>query len=221
VLVCDDEAQVLRALRVILREAGYDAVLTGTVAEALDAASLTPPDAAILDLLLPDGSGIELCRQLRSWSRMPILVISAVDEEAQKVEALEAGADDYVGKPFSARELIARLEAVFRRVEGGEEPTLLYHGLEINFPAHTVKVDGRAIKLTPTEFGLLGILARNRGRLLTSRVLLSQVWGADHASDTPLLRTHIANLRHKLAEGSGATPEYIRTEPGVGYRFGE
>jgi two-component system, OmpR family, KDP operon response regulator KdpE len=206
---------------VILREAGYDATPTGTVAEALDAAALTPPDAAILDLLLPDGSGIELCRQLRSWSRMPILVLSAVDEEERKVQALEAGADDYVGKPFAPRELIARLEAVFRRIEGSEDPTLLFRGLEINFPAHTVRLQGREVKLTPTEFNLLGALARNRGRLMTSRALLTEVWGGDHAADTPLLRTHIANLRHKLADRPAESFEYIRTEPGVGYRFGE
>jgi two-component system, OmpR family, KDP operon response regulator KdpE len=206
---------------VILREAHYEAILTGTVAEALDAAALTPPDAAILDLLLPDGSGIELCRELRSWSRMPILVLSALDEEERKVQALEAGADDYVGKPFAPRELIARLEAVFRRIEGSEEPTLLFRGLEINFPAHTVRLEGREIKLTPTEFTLLSVLARNRGRLMTSRGLLTEVWGGDHAAEVPLLRTHIANLRHKLAADSSDSFEFIRTEPGVGYRFGE
>jgi two-component system, OmpR family, KDP operon response regulator KdpE len=212
---------VLRALRVMLRDAGYETIPAMSVAEALDAAARTPPDAAIVDVLLPDGSGIELCRQLRSWSDMPILVLSAVDEEEQKVQALEAGADDYVGKPFSARELLARLEAVFRRIDGhGEEPTLLVRGLEINFPAHTVRVDGREVRLTPTEFNLLGALARNRGRLLTSRALLKEVWGGEHAGDTPLLRTHIANLRHKLGDGAAGHP-YIRTEPGVGYRFGE
>jgi two-component system KDP operon response regulator KdpE len=206
---------------VILREAGYEVIPAGTIAEALEAAALTPPDGAIIDVLLPDGSGIELCRQLRSWSRMPILVLSALDEEEQKVAALEAGADDYVGKPFSPRELIARLEAVFRRIEGSEEPTLLFHDLEINFPAHTVRLDGREVRLTPTEFSLLGVLARNRGRLMTSRALLTEVWGGDHAAEVPLLRTHIANLRHKLALGSADGFEYIRTEPGAGYRFAE
>jgi two-component system, OmpR family, KDP operon response regulator KdpE len=221
VLVCDDEALILRALRVMLREAGYETVPATTVAEALDAAASTRLDAAIVDVLLPDGSGIELCRQLRSWSEMPILVLSAVDEEEQKVQALEAGADDYVGKPFSGRELLARVAAVFRRVAADHEDAVVHvRGLEINFPAHTVRLDGGEVKLTPTEFNLLATLARNRGRLMTGRALLTEVWGGEHAGDTPLLRTHIANLRHKLGNGGAGHP-YIGTEPGVGYRFTE
>jgi len=205
---------------VILREGGYEAVPASTIAEALESAAKQPPDAAIVDLMLPDGSGIDLCRELRSWSTMPILVLSALDEEEQKVLALQAGADDYLVKPFSSRELLARLEAVFRRVGGQEdEPTVLVKGLEINFPAHTVKRDGREVRLTPTEFTLLGVLARNRGRLMTSRTLLGEVWGAEHTNDTPLLRTHIANLRHKIEGERAGGWLYIRTEPGVGYRF--
>ena len=191
-----------------------------TLAEALDLAASEPPDGAIVDLILPDGSGIELCAELRSWSAMPILVLSALDEEEQKVAALQAGADDYLVKPLSAPELLARLDAVYRRVPAAEEEaTLVVEGLEINFAAHRVLRDGREVRLTPTEFKLLSVLARNRGRLMTTRTLLNEVWGAGYSDDAPLLRTHIANLRHKI-EGEGvANWLYIKTEPGVGYRF--
>jgi two-component system KDP operon response regulator KdpE len=220
--VCDDEPQIVRALRVILREAGYEANTAATLAEALDLAAREPPDAAIIDLVLPDGSGIELCAELRSWSTMPIVVLSALDEEEQKVLALRAGADDYITKPFSARELLARLEAVFRRVvSSDEEATVTVKGLEINFAAHTVLRNGREVKLTPIEFNLLSALARNRGRLMTSRALLSEVWGSAYANDAPLLRTHIANLRHKIEGPDARTWLYIKTEAGVGYRFSD
>jgi two-component system, OmpR family, KDP operon response regulator KdpE len=223
VLVCDDEPQIIRALRLILREAGYEVSKAGTLSEALDLAAREPPDAAIIDLVLPDGNGIELCAELRSWSAMPIIVLSALDEEEQKVQALRAGADDYVTKPFSARELIARLEAVFRRVSPAEleEATVRVKGLEVNFAAHKVLRDGREIRLTPIEFALLVVLARNRGRLMTTRALLGEVWGSAYADDLPLLRTHIANLRHKIDGGDRTEWRYIETEPGVGYRFGE
>jgi two-component system KDP operon response regulator KdpE len=218
--VCDDEPQIVRALRVILREAGYEASAATTLEEALDLAAREPPDGAIIDLVLPDGSGIELCAELRSWSTMPIVVLSALDEEKQKVLALRAGADDYITKPFSARELVARLDAVFRRVVSpDQEASLIVRGLEINFPAHTVLRDGREVRLTPTEFKLLSALARNRGRLMTSRALLSEVWGSAYANDGPLLRTHIANLRQKIEGADAKIWSYIKTEPGVGYRF--
>jgi two-component system KDP operon response regulator KdpE len=220
--VCDDESQIVRALRVILREAGYEVSMAATLAEGLDLAAREPPDAAIIDVMLPDGSGIELCAELRSWSAMPIVVLSALDEEEQKVLALRAGADDYITKPFSARELLARLEAVFRRVVSSEEEaSLTVKGLEINFAAHTVRSDGREVKLTPIEFKLLCALARNRGRLMTSRALLSEVWGSAYANDAPLLRTHIANLRHKIEAPDASAWLYIKTEAGVGYRFSD
>jgi two-component system KDP operon response regulator KdpE len=207
---------------VILREAGYEVSAAGNLAEALDIAAREPPDAAIIDLVLPDGSGIELCAELRSWSSMPILVLSALDEEEQKVRSLQAGADDYLTKPFSARELVARLDAIFRRVgDSGESAILKVKGLEINFAAHTVHRDGQAVKLTPLEFNLLGVLARNQGRLMTSRALLVEVWGSAYASDAPLLRTHIANLRHKIEQADATAWTYIKTEPGVGYRFAD
>jgi two-component system, OmpR family, KDP operon response regulator KdpE len=220
--VCDDEPQIVRALRVILREAGYEVSIAMTLAEGLDVAARKPPDGAIIDLVLPDGSGIDLCSELRSWSTMPIVVLSALDEEEQKVLALRAGADDYITKPFSGRELLARMDAVFRRVvTSDDEATITVKGLEINFAAHTVLRDGREIKLTPIEFKLLSALARNRGRLMTSRALLGDVWGPTYASDSPLLRTHIANLRHKIESADARAWSYIQTEAGVGYRFCE
>jgi two-component system KDP operon response regulator KdpE len=214
VLVCDDEPQILRALRVVLREAGFEAVAAATAEEALDRAAVRPPDAAIIDLLLPDGDGIEVTRRLREWSQMPIIVLSAVGEEAEKVRALEAGADDYVTKPFGPRELVARLQATLRRAERPvEEPTVRADGLEVDLAARVVRRDGEEIHLTPIEFDLLRALARQRGRLLTHRALLVDVWGPEYANDTAVLRTHIANLRRKV----GA--QHIRTDPGVGYRF--
>jgi two-component system KDP operon response regulator KdpE len=221
ILVCDDEPQILRALKVILREAGFEAVPAETAEEALDRAAVHPPDAAILDLVLPDGDGVEVCRQIRSWSQMPIIVLSAIGEEDAKVRALEAGADDYVTKPFGARELIARLEAALRRSQGRvDEPTIAADGLVLDLAAHTVTRDGAPIHLTPIEFRLLATLARNRGRLMTHRALLVEVWGPEYAEDVTVLRGHIANLRRKIEPPERADgPLFIRTDPGVGYRF--
>jgi two-component system KDP operon response regulator KdpE len=219
ILVCDDEPQILRALKVILREAGFEAVPAETAEEALDRAAVHPPDAAILDLVLPDGDGVEVCRQIRGWSQMPIIVLSAVGEEDAKVRALEAGADDYVTKPFGARELVARLEAALRRVAGvaAGEPRITADGLEIDLAAHTVTRDGAEVRLTPIEFRLLETLARNRGRLMTHRALLVEVWGPEYAEDVTVLRGHIANLRRKIEPADGY--RYVRTDAGVGYRF--
>jgi two-component system KDP operon response regulator KdpE len=218
VLVCDDEVQVLRGLKIVLREAGFDVATTATAEAALDAAALRPPDAAIVDLMLPDGDGIDVCRRLRAWSRMPILVLSAIGDEDQKVAALEAGADDYVTKPFGPRELVARLHAVLRRAGNeGEEPAIVVDGLEIDLAARLVRRAGREVHLTPIEYELLRVLALNRGRLMTHRTLLAEVWGPQHTGDTQVLRTHIANLRRKI-EPAGAA-RHIRTDSGVGYRF--
>jgi two-component system KDP operon response regulator KdpE len=218
VLVCDDEPQIVRALKVVLRDAGFAVEATATAGEALDAAAVRPPDAAVIDLMLPDGDGIDVCRQLREWSRMPILVLSAIGDEEQKVAALEAGADDYVTKPFGPRELVARLHAVMRRAGAAvDEPTIAVDGLEIDLAARAVRREGEEVHLTPTEYELLRTLVRNRGRLLTHRMLLTEVWGPQYADDTRVLRTHVANLRRKI-EPDGAR-RYIRTDPGVGYRF--
>ncbi len=218
VLVCDDEQQILRALRVILRDAGFEALPASTAEEALDVAAVNRPDAAIIDLVLPDGDGIDLCRRLREWTDIPLIVLSAIGDEDAKVRALAAGADDYVTKPFGPRELVARLEANLRRTAPDtEEAVISADGLEVDLARHTVQRDGEEIHLTPTEFGLLAQLARNRGRLMTHRELLISVWGSGYGEDTQVLRAHIANLRRKIEPATGQ--RYIRTDPGVGYRF--
>ena len=218
ILVCDDEPQILRALKVVLREAGFEPVPAETVEEALDLAAVHPPDAAIVDLVLPDGDGIDILRGLREWSQMPVLVLSAVGDEAAKVRALDAGADDYVTKPFGPRELVARLEAALRRVgEGAGQPAITVGDLEIDVAGHRVTSAGEEIHLTPTEWGLLKALALNPGRLMTHRALLIEVWGPEYADDNHVLRGQIANLRRKIEPAGGR--RYIRTDPGVGYRF--
>jgi two-component system KDP operon response regulator KdpE len=218
VLVCDDEHQILRALRVILRDAGFEALPASTGEEALDLAAVRHPDAGIVDLVLPDIDGVQLCRRLREWSEMPLIVLSAIGDEDAKVRALAAGADDYVTKPFGPRELIARLQANLRRIDPDpEESVIASGGLEIDLASRTVRTDGREVHLTPTEFALLAALARNRGRLMTHRDLLVGVWGQGYSEDTQVLRAHIANLRRKIEPPAG--PKYIRTDPGVGYRF--
>jgi two-component system KDP operon response regulator KdpE len=219
VLICDDEPQVLRALKIVLGDAGFEVVQASSASEALDRAAVRPPEAAIIDLVLPDHDGVEVCRRLREWSDMPILVLSAIGDEQEKVRALEAGADDYVTKPFASRELVARLEAALRRVGSrSDEPVINIDGLEIDFASRTVRDEGKEIHLTPIEYDLLRVLLRNRGRLMTHRALLAEVWGPAYESDTPTLRTHIANLRRKI-ERDGRRRRLIRTDPGVGYRF--
>jgi two-component system KDP operon response regulator KdpE len=220
VLVVDDEPQIVRALKVVLREAGFQAVPAESASEALDLASVRPPEAAIIDLVLPDLDGVELTRRLREWSEMPILVLSAVGEEEQKVRALEAGADDYITKPFGTRELVARLHAALRRAVGTEEePGIALEGLEIDLAARVVRRDGEPVHLTPIEFDLLRTLVRNRGRLMTHRKLLTEVWGPEYVDDMQPLRTHIARLRAKIEPEDGSAPRYIVTDSGVGYRF--
>jgi two-component system KDP operon response regulator KdpE len=220
ILICDDEAQILRALRVILGDAGFEVVPATTVHEALDAAAVRPPEAAIIDLVLPDGDGVDVCRSIREWSEMPLLVLSAVGDERDKVRALDAGADDYVTKPFGPDELVARLRAALRRVSPADEtePVLAADEIEIDLPARRVTRSGEEVHLTPTEFDLLRLLVRNRGRLLTHRTLLKEVWGPGFQDDTQVLRVHIANLRRKIEPEAGK-PRLIRTDPGVGYRF--
>jgi two-component system KDP operon response regulator KdpE len=221
ILVCDDELQILRALKVILRDGGFEPISAATADEALDAVAVQRPDAAIIDLVLPDGDGIEVCRSIREWSEMPIIVLSAVGEEAEKIRALDAGADDYVTKPFGPDELVARLKRALRRAAAapaGEEPVLRADGLELDVAAHRVTVSDHEVHLTPTEFELLYVLMQGRGRLLTHRTLLGEVWGPGYEDDTQILRVHLANLRRKIEPQPGR-PRYIITDPGVGYRF--
>ena len=220
VLVCDADARSVRALRVVLRDASFAMDSAGTVEEALDRAALRPPDAAIVELVLPDGDGVEVCRRLREWSAVPVIVLSTVDAEEEKVRALDAGADDYVTKPFAPRELVARLRAALRRAERAhDEPRVELDGLVVDLAARTVRRDGQDIHLTPIEFKLLRLLLRHRGRLLTQHVLMQEVWGPRYVRNTQSLRTHIANLRRKI-EPADAEP-LIRTDHGVGYRFAD
>ena len=220
ILACDDELKILRALKLVLRPEGFEVLTAASVEEALDVVAVSPVEAAIVDLVLPDGDGIDLCRRLREWSAMPIIVLSAVGQEDEKVRALRAGADDYITKPFAPRELVARLEAVLRRVSPEpQERRVSAAGLEVDLAAHTVRRDGEEIHLTRTEFELLRVLVRNRGRLMTHRSLLLDVWGPEYADDVTVLRGQIANLRRKIESPEGPRRHYIRTEPGVGYRF--
>ncbi|HEY8624581.1 MAG TPA: response regulator [Solirubrobacteraceae bacterium] len=219
VLVVDDEPQIVRGLKIVLRSAGYAVEAAETKAQALTALATRPPDALVLDLVLPDGEGVEVCREVRRWSRLPILVLSAVGDEREKVRALDAGADDYVTKPFGTDELLARLRAVMRRsADQGTSPELTIGALRIDVADRRVARDGHDIHLTPIEFDLVRVLAQYHGRLVTHRQLLQEVWGPEYGAETHYLRVHVAHIRAKL-EVDAARPEYLITEPGVGYRL--
>jgi two-component system KDP operon response regulator KdpE len=216
--VCDGESQSVRALRMVLCGAGFDVDATSSAEQGLTRAAQRVPDAAIIELLLPDGSGVDLCRRLREWSAMPLIVLSPLGDESEKVHALQAGADDFVTKPFAPRELVARLEAKLRRAGcGTDQPHLEFDGLEIDLAARLVRRGGDEVHLTPIEFKLLRVLVHNRGRLLTHQALLQHVWGPAYVDDRPTLRSHIAKLRHKIESREGLS--VIRTDHGVGYRF--
>jgi two-component system KDP operon response regulator KdpE len=220
VLVVDDEPQVLRGITAALRAAGYEVSGAETAAAALEAAALRPPDAVVLDLRLPDGSGVEVCRRLREWSQAPVVVVSAVDEEDEKIAALDAGADDYVTKPYAVGELLARLRAALRRAAApaGEPPAVRFGDVEVDLARREVALAGEPVHLTPREYRLLAELARHPGRVLTHRALLSAVWGPEYGSETHYLRVYMANLRRKLEEDP-ARPRHLVTETGVGYRL--
>jgi two-component system KDP operon response regulator KdpE len=220
ILLCDADPQSLRALRVVLHGAGFEVDATRTVAEALDRGAIRLPTAAIIELVLPDGDGVEVCRRLREWSAMPVILLSAVGDEQEQVRAFEAGADDYMTKPFRPRELVARLLANLRRAEpGGAQPRVQLDGLEIDLAARVVRRDGEEVHLTPIEFKLLGVLIQNRGRLLTHNALLQQVWGVAYMDARQTLRAHIANLRRKIEPTDGEC--LIHTDHGVGYRLAD
>jgi two-component system, OmpR family, KDP operon response regulator KdpE len=219
VLVVDDEPQIVRGLKVILRGAGYAVETATSKQQALDAVSVRPPDAVVLDLVLPDGSGVDVCLEIRSWSELPIVVLSAVGDEREKVRALDAGADDYITKPFGTDELLARLRAVLRRVaDDDSEPAVTVGELVVDMAARRVTRAGQEVHLTPIEFDLLKTLARHRGKLVTHRQLLKTVWGPAYETETQYLRVHFAHLRAKI-EPDPPRPRYIVTDPGVGYRL--
>jgi two-component system KDP operon response regulator KdpE len=218
VLVVDDEPQILRALQTNLRGAGYDVDTASTAAEALATAALRPPDAVILDLVLPDGRGTDVCRELRSWSTAPVLLLSVVGEEHEKVAALDAGADDYLEKPFGVEELLARLRAALRRAGPRGGPVLELGDLAIDLDKRLVTVQGRAVQLTPHEFALLRVLAQNEGKLLTHPAILREVWGPAYGDESHYLHVYVSQLRRKI-EPDPARPRYLLTEPGVGYRL--
>ncbi len=220
VLVVDDEPQILRALRTSLRGAGYDVETAETAEQALTALAANPPDAVVLDLVLPDGSGTEVTRELRTWSSAPVIVLSVVGDEAEKVAALDAGADDYVTKPFSIDELLARLRAALRRADAPAEPVVELGDLRIDLEKRAVSVGGEPVQLTPHEFALLRVLARNPGKLLTHAALLREVWGRGYGDESHYLHVYVSQLRRKL-EADPARPRYILTEPGAGYRLAE
>ena len=218
VLVVDDEPQILRALRATLRGAGYTVDSAETAQDALTAAAARPPEAVILDLVLPDGNGTDVCRELRTWRDAPVIVLSAVGEEKEKIAALDAGADDYVTKPFSVDELLARLRAVLRRRAAGQEPVVEVGDIRIDVAERTVTVVGKRVKLSPHEFDLLRVLAQNRGKLLTHRALLREVWGPAYGVEAHYLHVYISHLRRKI-EPDPTSPRYLLTEPGAGYRL--
>jgi two-component system, OmpR family, KDP operon response regulator KdpE len=218
VLVVDDEPQILRALKASLRGAGYEVDTAETAEGALTAAALSPPDAVILDLVLPDGRGTDVCRELRSWTSVPVIVLSVVGDESEKVAALDAGADDYVTKPFGIDELLARLRAAMRRVEATSEPVIEVGDLRVDLEKRAVFVSGKPVQLTPHEFKLLRLLALNRGKLMTHTAILREVWGRAYADESHYLHVYVSQLRRKI-EPEPTRPRYILTEPGAGYRL--
>jgi two-component system KDP operon response regulator KdpE len=218
VLVVDDEQQILRALRTSLRAAGYEVDTADTAETALATAALRPPEAVILDLVLPDGNGTDVTRELRSWSSAPVIVLSAVGEEREKVAALDAGADDYVTKPVGIDELLARLRAVMRRTTASTEPVIELDQLVVDLQKRSVTVGGNPVHLTPHEFDLLRVLVVNEGKLMTHRMLLKEVWGPAYVGESNLLHVNVSQLRRKI-EPDRARPRYLLTEPGAGYRL--
>jgi two-component system, OmpR family, KDP operon response regulator KdpE len=219
VLVVDDEPAMLRALRINLRVRTYDVATAATGREALTEARRRPPDAVILDLGLPDVDGIEVIRTLRGRSKAPVIVLSGRTGPGDKIAALDAGADDYVTKPFSMEELLARLRAALRRDDAGALPAkVTIGGSEIDLAAHTVRNGATAVRLTPTQWRLLEILLRHPGQLVGSQRLLTEIWGPGYEHDTHYLRFHMAGLRRKL-EADPSRPRHLLTEPGMGYRY--
>lgn len=220
ILVVDDEPPIRRWLKVNLETRGYTVDTAETGEEGLAAFENRRPDLLILDLLMPRMSGIDVVRKLRAVSTIPIIVLSAVGEEAQKVEALEIGADDYMTKPFGMEELFARIRSLLRRAAGATSsaPVFLVGGLSVNFDRREVSVDGQLVKLTPTEYDLLKYMIEHAGKVLTHRMLLQEVWGQAYVDQAQYLRVFVGQLRRKIEKHPGR-PRFILTDPGVGYRF--
>jgi two-component system KDP operon response regulator KdpE len=220
VLIVDDEVQILRALQINLNARGYSTVTAFTGRNALEQAAQHPVDVIILDLGLPDLDGVEVIRRLRRWNKVPIVVLSARHGSDDKIQALDAGADDYVTKPFGMDELMARLRAALRRGSPTDVPVIETAGFTVNLAAKQVTRRGVTVRLTPTEWNILELLARNRGALVTHEEILKQVWGPAYAGETAYLRVYLAQLRRKL-EADPANPRHLLTETGLGYRFQE
>jgi two-component system KDP operon response regulator KdpE len=220
ILVIDDEEQIRRALRSVLQARHYVVDVAATGGEGLEAAVDRTPDLVVLDLTLPDMSGLQVAEELRAWYHGPIIVLSVRDADADKIAALDLGADDYLTKPFSSGELLARIRAHLRRTSGVESSVreIVAGDLAIDLAKRMVTVAGEPVHLTRTEFDILALLARNADRVVTSRMLLEQVWGSEYETDTQALRVHVSHLRQKI-EPAGGVPRYILTEPGVGFRF--
>ena len=219
ILIIDDEIQIRRLLRITLEAAGYRVREAETGALGLNEAAVRRPDAVILDLSLPDQSGLEVLRRLREWSRLPVLVLSVRGEEKDKIDALDAGADDYLTKPFGGGELLARMRVLLRRSQPAVEPSIVRFGdVEVDFTRRAVTKGGAPAHLTMKEYALLRLLLQHRGKVVTHRQLLRDVWGPGHEEDTHYLRVHMANLRRKLESQSGR-PAFLKTESGIGYRF--
>lgn len=219
ILIADDDPQMLRALRITLAARGYEIVAASDGKAALDAAIKTHPDVVVLDLGMPGLTGIEVIAALRGWTQIPILVVSGRSESWDKVEALDAGADDYVTKPFSADELLARIRALSRRAPVvTDEPVVEFGDVVVDLAAHSVTRNGSSVRLTPTEWRMLEVLLRNHDRLVTRETLLTEVWGPQYTSDTGYLRLYLAQLRKKL-EPEPSSPRFLLTEAGLGVRF--
>jgi two-component system KDP operon response regulator KdpE len=219
ILVIEDEAPLRRALRIFLEAHDYAVVLAASGREGLDLAAKEHPDVVILDLGLPDMDGVTVAAALRGWSTVPIVVLSARDAEPVKVAALDAGADDYVTKPFAMNEFLARLRAALRRAAPTEqERVIVTHDFKIDLGAKQIHRDGSELHLTPTEWQIVEVLARSRGKLITQQQLLKQVWGPQYERETHYLRIYMSQIRRKL-EPDPSRPRYFITEPGMGYRF--
>lgn len=219
ILIIDDEPQIRKLLSVSLKAQGFQAEEAASGQDGINQAAIFKPDLMIIDLGLPDIDGKEVVRQIREWSNAPIIILTARDQEQEKIDALDAGADDYVAKPFGMGELMARLRVCLRRMATGDnDPLLICGGLTVDLAQRRVSVDGREVKLTPTEYEIIKLLAQNAGRVLTHKQLLKAVWGNTNYNDTHYVRVYIGMLRRKI-ENDPAQPKYIVTESGIGYRL--